>query len=1610
MNTSRFFLTVMLITLLGNPIQVDAEDIDIYSGAQLSSAPNLMFVVDNPSSQNNEVGACTYSAAAGGGAPSNGSKALGNDQCALANIVASLATKTDGSAVINLGITTMAGVFFKLTPIDDNPYTGTYAHPAGTTNRQAFILAVKALDQVNGKSGQGSELQETWAYYTGGNDGSGSTGAGLLSGTTYTHSSTNASTGCQKNYIIYLSNVKAGASHAQEYTSSELTRLTASITNAVNNGTITAAQGTTLSTIVPDGLEAGEGREWARFMKTVDINTAASGVGVQSIITYSVATGDTAVPPAAITNTMEKYIKAVATYGGGKYFPAGNDSSVLTNSILKILNEVQAVNSVFSSASLPVSVNAQGTYLNQIYMGMFRPDPDGNPRWVGNLKQYHFTATRDSVTHLITLSLSDSFDASAVNPATGFISPNAVSYWTCGGSPSMRTCSPVADVAGGFWVNNPQGSGLAYDLPDGELVDKGGAAQVVRLANLIDNYATTAGTATNPRKLYTYCPSGSCVAAEAALSHVNNAFATTNTGITASMFGSSSSFHVSSIVRTGTTALVTTSSAHGYSAGATVTISGATQPEYNVTQTLTAPNINSATTFTITGLPDLPTTPSLGTYTVSLHSAGAQTISTITRSSSSTATARNSETATVTVSAAGGHGYANGASVQITGASPSDYNGTKTITTSGPASTQFTYSVPIYPTTPSTITYLAVEHPYSRTITSITKSGSSGIVTTTANHDFHVGQSVTISGTTNAYYNTNWTITAITLSTFTINIAGNPANATGGSVTPSTTPFILGVGGLTRTGTTAAASAVATGVTAGTFANGDILDIAASGVAPNESAYVSSGALIACTNAGTYTDGRRNACTGTTFNYPITVTPAINATAASSAVMQVASAGASFNINASGIVRVGTLATATTTAAHGFGAASSVDISTTGAVFANESAYTGTWAVSSVPSATTFTFGPVTLSPAVSATGASITAYQGSIAPASAPLISWVRGEDNFGDELGPGGGVTIRPSLHGDVLHSRPVAVNYGAQPISITATSDFGGIRTATASVADVAAISALAVTAQGVTFANGDSCTVTVASATTFTYSTTNCGAAGAQAASAGQKVVVFYGGNDGVFRAVNGNQTFAITTPTGASVPAGGELWGFIPTEFFSKLERQRSNSPILDLPSTIPGIVPTPQKKNYFADGSTGIYQKLNSDGTTNLAYLYISMRRGGQIIYALDVTEPSDPQFKWKIDPTGLTTNPGGLTASTNFAELGQTWSAPKVAMVEGYANPVLIFGAGYDTAEDAEPPPASDTMGRGIYIVDAVTGALVWRATYGAASACSAVGVSPATCTVSGMNFSIPADITLVDRDNDGKIDRLYAVDVGGNVWRVDMQRSAVNDTPDYWRVNQVASLGGSRSRKFFYPADVVPTTNYDAVMVGSGDREHPLYTNAAVDKQNRLFMLKDLSGNDGSSLTTIVKNDLFEKTTVNTYTDVAAGFGGTTPNKGYFIDLLDGEKVVNAPLTAAGYTYFGTNQPTASNTCSANLGVARGYRLNPLSGAYTSTVFTGGGLPPSPVAGVVSVRVAGESTSSLVAFIIGGGGDPACVGADCSSAIGGLKPTITVPTTRKRTYWYQD
>jgi len=130
----------------------------------------------------------------------------------------------------------------------------------------------------------------------------------------------------------------------------------------------------------------------------------------------------------------------------------------------KILNQIRSSNSVFASASLPVSANTQGTYLNQVYIGMFRPDGNALPRWVGNLKQYKFIydVASDS------LQLADSANAPAV-------SPTSVSS-----TRRQRASGLIRPASGRTFETATSGKYSRSDAPDGEKVEKGGIAQTLR--------------------------------------------------------------------------------------------------------------------------------------------------------------------------------------------------------------------------------------------------------------------------------------------------------------------------------------------------------------------------------------------------------------------------------------------------------------------------------------------------------------------------------------------------------------------------------------------------------------------------------------------------------------------------------------------------------------------------------------------------------------------------------------------------------------------------------------------------------------------------------------------------------------------------------------------------------------------------------------------------------------------------------------------------------------------------------------------------------------------------------------------------------------------------
>src|SRR4029077_2869802 len=256
----------------------------------------------------------------------------------------------------------------------------------------------------------------------------------------------------------------------------------------------------------------------------------------------------------------------------------------------------------------------------------------------------------------------------------------------------------------------------------------------------------------------------------------------------------------------------------------------------------------------------------------------------------------------------------------------------------------------------------------------------------------------------------------------------------------------------------------------------------------------------------------------------------------------------------------------------------------------------------------------------------------------------------------------------------------------------------------------------------------------------------------------------------------------------------------------------NDSPLINYPSMPAGLTPAPASKDYYFDGSIGVYQSANNSSV----WIYPTMRRGGRTIYAFDVTNPASPQFKWKAGCPYQQPNNTGCTAG--MSGIGQTWSTPIAAgSVLGYSGPVVIVGGGYDTCEDANTiaPSCASPNGAGVYVLDANTGAVIKSFS---------------------TTRSVAADVALIAVAMAGTIDHAYAADTGGNIYRIDFAPLVTN-----WAINRVAYTNGAGRKFLFAPALLAAPGNQVYLAVGSGAREHPLqsqYPYSAVT--NRFYVFK--------------------------------------------------------------------------------------------------------------------------------------------------------------------------
>jgi type IV pilus assembly protein PilY1 len=474
-----------------------------------------------------------------------------------------------------------------------------------------------------------------------------------------------------------------------------------------------------------------------------------------------------------------------------------------------------------------------------------------------------------------------------------------------------------------------------------------------------------------------------------------------------------------------------------------------------------------------------------------------------------------------------------------------------------------------------------------------------------------------------------------------------------------------------------------------------------------------------------------------------------------------------------------------------------------------------------------------------------------------------------------------------------------------------------------------------------------------------------------ADGASKTMVYFGANDGMLHAV-----LDVTESSGISSTVtshGTEEWAFIPPDQLPRLKEM------------IEGV-----EHQSYVDATPKIYCKdMNGDGVVDSrdgdkVVLVCGERKGGTSYFALDVTDPSYPRYLWRINRNNDSAL-GWSAPTTVIAELGETWSEPQFGVVkttneDTTGTPVFFIGGGYSS---------DNSSGKAVIAVDVLTGSVVKK-------------------FFTGMNYSFPSAVLVIDENDNGFVDKVYVGDLGGQMWRfasfVDSIGNPLafpncNENIHSWKGQVFFKTDDNNSRKFFYPPSVTLEKGFDMVFMGTGDRE-----NACCNNSNNAcsFIGPDIIAavKETHSLTTIVGETHLVDATEPTATSSNLSF-----DKGWYIRLVDdsgnavGEKVLSEGTVFYKTFYITTFTP--NNDPSVPGGDAKLYALSYLTGAAVldfdddsnldRNSLIGEGIPSEPV-----TLITRTGTKLLISM---GSTDPAMGNPSLSAGvkdIDPLKPSI--------------
>lgn len=294
---------------------------------------------------------------------------------------------------------------------------------------------------------------------------------------------------------------------------------------------------------------------------------------------------------------------------------------------------------------------------------------------------------------------------------------------------------------------------------------------------------------------------------------------------------------------------------------------------------------------------------------------------------------------------------------------------------------------------------------------------------------------------------------------------------------------------------------------------------------------------------------------------------------------------------------------------------------------------------------------------------------------------------------------------------------------------------------------------------------------------------------RANNASRDLMVYFGGNDGLFhgaRIVSKTHGLALNDKATlveqfAVMPSF--MMGHLPKLMDKDYVKSDGHQYYMDA---------TPVAKDILIDDTNGVWK----------TYVVAGAGAGGRGYIGLDVTNANAGSGgtnagSFQEYPSGSTTNgmvnannlikweftsenstnstlgsngvPSSFAGVNGDSDLGFTIGKPLMGRVfrgggNSFPRPVVIFGNGYNNTDSSRGRPSS-TGEAALYIIDAETGFLIRKI------AIPGIG---STSAPNGLGSPVG-----VDTNRDGKIDRVYAGDLYGNLWRFNLYGSnGVSDT----------------------------------------------------------------------------------------------------------------------------------------------------------------------------------------------------------------------------------------